>query len=125
MFFEILKIAGLGFLGILLYAFVSVWKKIKTYGFSSKKFFNDNVPFWAVCIALNIIFAVVIVVAPDFGDVLKFFGLAIESDNLGGFILLGVALAAGSDKTKISGSKNLNTSAEETTNPTKPGGGKT
>jgi hypothetical protein len=106
---ETLKISGLGLLGILLYAFATVWKKIRQDGFSIQKFVGENVPFWAICLVLNLLFAVVIVVAPDFAQVLHFFGFAIESDNVGGFILLGITLAAGSDKTMITGGKKLNT----------------
>lgn len=106
---EILKISVLGLLGILLYAGVTVWKKIRQDGFSPTKFFGDNVPFWTISLALNVLFAIVITIAPDFSSVLHFFGFAIESDNVGGFILLGISLAAGSDKTMVSGSKKLNT----------------
>lgn len=106
---EVLKISALGLLGILLYAVSVVWKKIRADGFSFNKFFVENVPFWSICLAMNILLAIVIVVAPDFENVLKAFGFAIESDNAGGYILLGIALAMGSDRTAITGPKKLNT----------------
>lgn len=102
---EILKISGLGLLGILLYAVATVWKKIRADGFSSSKFFNENLNFWLVCLVLNILFAVVISIVPDFQNVLHTLGFAIEDDSLGGYVLLGIALAAGSDKTSVSGTK--------------------
>jgi hypothetical protein len=119
-FLNILTIAGLGFLGILLYAFSVVWKKIKQNGFSPKKFFNENKTFWLVCIAFNVVLAIVIAVVPNFDEVLRTLGFAIYDDNYGGYVLLGIALAMGSDNTKMSGDKKL-----ATTNPTKEGGGKT
>lgn len=122
-FLNILTIAGLGFLGILLYAFSVVWKKIKQNGFSPKKFFNENKTFWLVCVAFNIVLAIVIAIVPNFDEVLRTLGFAIYDDNYGGYVLLGIALAMGSDNSKVSGDKKLNTQA--TTNPTKPGGGKT
>lgn len=102
---EILKVSGLGLLGILLYAAVTVWKKIKAHGFSSSKFFQDNLNFWLICFALSVLFAVVITVAPDFQNILHGLGFAVEGDSPGGFVLLGIALAAGSDNTAVTGPK--------------------
>src|SRR5690606_7169840 len=102
---EILKISGLGLLGILLYAVSTVWKKIRADGFSSTKFFNENLNFWLICLALNVLFAVVIAIVPDFQNVLHSLGFAIEGDSLGGYVLLGIALAAGSDNTAAIGPK--------------------
>jgi uncharacterized BrkB/YihY/UPF0761 family membrane protein len=108
-FLEILMVSGLGLLGILIYAFKEVWKKIQRDGFNRKRFFNENIAFWVVCIVLNILFAIAITAVPQFKEVLHTIGFAIENDNLGGFILLGYALGGGSDQTKITGSKTLNT----------------
>lgn len=120
---DILIISGLGLLGILLYAFSVVWKKIKQEGFSAEKFFNENKQFWIVCIVFNVILAIVISVVPNFEEVLRTLGFAIYEDNYGGYVLLGIALATGSDNTNVSGQKKLTTHA--TTSPTKQGGGKT
>ncbi len=106
-FINILLVFGLGALGALLYALVSVWKIVQNEGFSGKKFFNDNKYFWLVCLALNLVFAIVIMVVPEFTEVLHTLGFAVEATNKGGYVLLGIALATGSDKTKITGNKTL------------------
>ena len=94
-------------MGILLYAVSTVWKKIRADGFSSTKFFNENLNFWLICLALNVLFAVVISIVPDFQNVLHSLGFAIEGDSLGGYVLLGIALATGSDKSAMTGPKLL------------------
>jgi len=101
---------GLVIFGIILYAVVTVWKKIKTDGFNVNKFFNSNKIFWAVCMVLALIMAIGINHIDGFKTVIESLGFAIEGDTQAGFVLLGIALALGSDKTKVSGIKELNKS---------------
>lgn len=105
---ELLQIWGLGFFGILLYAVVQVWKKVKSEGFDLKKFFGDNKMFWGVCIVLSLLLSIGIVFVDGFKDVLHTIGFAVEEGNNAAFVLLGIALAIGSDKTKLTGQKTLN-----------------
>lgn len=105
---ELLVVWGLGFFGILLYAVVQVWKKVKSEEFSLKKFFGDNKMFWGVCIVLSLLLSIGIVFVDGFKDVLHNIGFAVEDDNNAAFVLLGIALAIGSDKTVMTGSKKLN-----------------
>lgn len=112
MVLQILENSGLSILGVLIYAFFTVRKKIKEDGFSGSKFFNENVPFWAITISLNILLCIAIVVAPDFAELVGQF-IAIESTTKGGFIILGMTLAAGSDNTIITGKKTLTSKVEE------------
>lgn len=103
----ILKIFGLGILGALLYAGVTVWKKVKTEGFNGNKFFNENKYFWAVCIGLNLLLAITIAIVPEAEIVLHALGFAVDAATQSGYVLLGIALATGSDKTAISGKKTI------------------
>ena len=108
MILQVLEVFGLGVLGILFYAVFSVQKKIKKDGFSPRKFFVENKRFWIWGIILHMFISVFSVVIPDIVDLLHTLGFAIEEDSAGGWILLGVALATGTDKTSLSGSKKLN-----------------
>ena len=104
---EILIIFGLGLLGILLYAGYQVWGKASEEGFSPKKFFNDNLVFWLVCIGFNLLLSLLIALVPDSREILHALGFAVEADTFSGYVLLGIALATGSNKTPLTGSKNL------------------
>jgi len=107
---SILEIFGLMALGIVLYALVTVWKKIKTDGFSGRKFFNSNKYFWLICIALGLILSITMFIVPEVDKILNGLGFAINENNPMGHVLLGIALATGSDKTKMTGNKQLNKS---------------
>lgn len=107
---EILITFGLITFGILLYAVVTVWKKIKTDGFDVNKFFDANKIFWVVCAILALLMAVGINYIDGFKTVINSLGFAVDGDAQAGFVLLGIALALGSDKTKVSGAKQLNKS---------------
>lgn len=97
----------LGLLGILLYAATTVWKKAKQEGFSLEKFFVDNKLFWIVCLGLNFLLAITIAIIPESQEILHALGFAVDTDSQAGYALLGIALAAGSDKTKLTGTKEL------------------
>jgi hypothetical protein len=100
---EIAIIWGLGLLGMALYAFIEVWKIVKLKDFNPQRFFGENVKFWVICLALNFVISIILIVAPEFKEVLYTLGFAITDDTQSGFILLGFALAAGNDS-KLSGS---------------------
>lgn len=106
---EFLITFGLLVFGILLYAVFTVWQKIRKEGFDANKFFNENKLFWGVCIALSLMFAFGLVYIEGFKTVVHSLGFAVEEDNQAGYVLLGSALALGSDKTKITGEKKINT----------------
>lgn len=95
--------------GIFISAFITVWKNIKSDGFNRRKFFVDNKWFWAVCLVLAILFSLGICFVEGFEDLINILGFAKYEDTELGLVLLGMALAVTSDKTKISGQKTLNT----------------
>jgi len=104
---EIAIIWGLGLLGMLLYAFIEVWKIIKLKEFNINKFFGENVRFWVVCILLNFVISIILIIEPAFKETLHSLGFAVDGETKSGFILLGFGLASGANDTKISGTKTL------------------
>lgn len=104
---DVFIIWGLGFLGMALYAFMEIWKVIKLKDFDHKKFFGENIRFWIVCVILNFIISIILIAAPEFKDVLHTLGFAVDDKTNSGFILLGFALAAGTNSSKITGDKTL------------------
>ena len=106
---EIAIIWGLGLLGMLLYAFIEVWKIVKLKDFNPQRFFGENVKFWVICLGLNFVISIILIVAPEFKEVLYTLGFAITDDTQSGFILLGFALAAGNDSKLTGKGKTLNT----------------
>ena len=106
---EIIKIICFGFLGMLLYAVSQVWSKIKQEGFNPNKFFNENKRFWIVGIAFLILIAITVMFVPDIDSVISMLGFNIQQTPAG-WVLLGIAIASGTDTTKVSGQKTLNKS---------------
>lgn len=106
-FLDVLYIFGLGVFGILLYAVSTVWKKIKADGFDTTKFFNDNKKFWYWSCALHLLVSAATAIVPDVEVVLQAIGLAVDTSTKSGYFLLGITLAAGANKTKLTGVKTL------------------
>lgn len=98
----------LGTFGILAYAVYQVWTKIRTDGFSMQKFFIDNKRFWLSGLALHFVISLGTLFVPEMLDIVNHLGFAIENATGSGWVLFGVALGTGTDKTKLSGIKNLN-----------------
>ena len=103
----ILTVFGLGLFGMLLYAVITVRSKIKEEGFVFKKFFKDNKWFWLSGISLHALVAIMTAIVPEITDLLYGIGFAIEDTSPGGWILFGVNIGGGADRTKLGGSKTL------------------
>lgn len=104
---EFFRIFGFGVLGIFLYAGFTVYKKASREGFNGRKFFNDNWLFWLVCIGLHILIAITAIVQPDALKALEFIGFAVDDPETCAWVIFGISLAMGGDKTKITGMKTL------------------
>jgi hypothetical protein len=108
---ELLITFGLVLFGIVLYAVVTVWKKVgKLQEFDFKKFIKDNKLFWIVSVVLGFLLSLGMIHIDGFKDVAENLGFAVNGETQGGFVLLGIALGAGSDKSKVTGEKKLVTS---------------
>lgn len=97
MILDALIVFGLGLFGVVLYAVMTVWKKIREEGFKWKKFVNDNKKFWFVGVVLHLLIAIATIIVPDVLTLLHSLGFAIEAEGGTGWVLLGIALAAGTD----------------------------
>lgn len=117
MVLDALIVFGIGVLGMAFYAGATVYKKVREdRKFDTNKFFGHNKRFWLVGVALHLMIALITLVIPDIIGVIDTLGFSVESDTPSGWFLFGISLAIGTDKTKITGTNQLNRKTEDTKN---------
>lgn len=87
---SILTDFGLGALGVLLYAVMSVREHLGTQ-FSIGKLWKDNKSFWLWSVVMVFILAVIVQVSPESAQAIKSFGIDLE--QAGGFIAVALGIA--------------------------------
>lgn len=123
-FWEFLGHFGLALTGLLIYSLIAI--KDNLWRFKLGLFIHDNRPFWIWALLLQAIFAILIVLYPESAAAIK----TLSGLDLGepmAFLSSGAVLAkmanwvAGRKKEE----NKIGVRADDTTNPTKPGGPKT
>lgn len=108
---ELLTTFGLLVFGILLYVSFAIWGKLSSIkDFDIKKLLKENIKFWVASLIFGLLLSIGIVYVKDFIEVIHKLGFAVEDTNPMGFVILGIALGVGSDKSSVTGQKTLDTS---------------